>query len=117
MKRYFSEVQKPQKGKQNQIETPGEALSSEQPDSSKPSEVKRHKTKSNPDPKWMDNGNSAWLEYRDVNGIIFSGVNQKNILMNLQKEQPIIENKVLIGILIIMSIRQKLMREKIQILV
>ena len=115
MKRYFSEVQKSQKGKQNQIETPGEA-SSEQPDSSKPSEVKHRKTRSSPDPKWMDNGNSAWLEYRDVNGIIFSGVNQKNILMNLQKEQPIIENKVLIGILIIMSIKQKLKHEKTKIL-
>ena len=67
----FSEVQKPQKGKQNQIETPGEASSSEQPDSSKPSEVKRRKTRSSPDPKWMDNGNGAWLECGDVNGIIF----------------------------------------------
>ena len=85
MKRYFSEVQKPQKGKQNQIETPGEASSSEQPDSSKPSEVKRRKTRSSPDPKWMDNGNSAWLEYRDVNGIIFSGCESKKYTNELAK--------------------------------
>ncbi|CAI2183358.1 15052_t:CDS:2 [Funneliformis geosporum] len=38
--------------------------------SSKKHEVKRRKYRNNPDPKWMDNGNNAWLEYRDINGII-----------------------------------------------
>ncbi|RGB27386.1 hypothetical protein C1646_769180 [Rhizophagus diaphanus] len=56
--------------KQKQSEFPGESSSSEKPDSSKPSEVKRCKNRSAPDPKWMDNGNDAWLEYREVNGIL-----------------------------------------------
>ncbi|CAG8718666.1 13732_t:CDS:2, partial [Funneliformis mosseae] len=59
-----------QKGKQKQSESHGEASSSERPDSTKPSEVKRRKTRNSPDSKWMDNGNSAWLEYRDVYRVV-----------------------------------------------
>lgn len=72
MKRYFPsvETQPSAKGKQKQSEFPGESSSSEKPDSSKPSEVKRRKNRSAPDPKWMDNGNDAWLEYREVNGTL-----------------------------------------------
>jgi len=36
-----------------------------------------------------------------------NSVKLKNTQINLQKEQGIIENKVLIGILIIMNIKQK----------
>ncbi|CAB5374671.1 hypothetical protein GLOIN_2v24769 [Rhizophagus irregularis DAOM 181602=DAOM 197198] len=82
--------------KQKQSEFPGESSSSEKPDSSKPSEVKRRKNRSAPDPKWMDNGNDAWLEYRE--------------------EPAIIENKVLIGILTIMNIKVKLKLEEIKTL-
>ncbi|PKY47303.1 hypothetical protein RhiirA4_444771 [Rhizophagus irregularis] len=72
MKRFFPsvETQPSAKGKQKQSEFPGESSSSEKPDSSKPSEVKRRKNRSAPDPKWMDNGNDAWLEYREVNGTL-----------------------------------------------
>ncbi|CAB4429571.1 unnamed protein product [Rhizophagus irregularis] len=59
MKRFFPSV-----------ETQPSAKASEKPDSSKPSEVKRRKNRSAPDPKWMDNGNDAWLEYREVNGTL-----------------------------------------------
>ena len=63
MKRYYSsvETQSSTKGKQKQSESPGEASSSEKPDSSKPSKAKRCKNRSKPDPKWMENGNDAWL--------------------------------------------------------
>jgi hypothetical protein len=56
MKRYFpsAETQLPAKGKNKTCEPSGEALSSEKPDSSKPSEVKHRK-----------------LEYRDVDGTLF----------------------------------------------
>ncbi|CAG8438520.1 3161_t:CDS:2 [Funneliformis mosseae] len=42
-----------------QSESHGEASSSERPDLTKPSEVKRRKTRNSPDLKWIDNGNSA----------------------------------------------------------
>lgn len=73
MKRYFpsAEIQPPAKGKNKTCEPSGEASSSEKPNSLKPSEVKCHKNRSNPDPKWMDNGNDAWLEYRDVEGTLY----------------------------------------------
>ena len=70
MKRYFP-VQSSTKGNQKQSKLTGEASSSEKPDSSTSSGVKRSKNRSNPDPKWMDNGNDAWLEYRDIDGTIF----------------------------------------------
>jgi len=49
MKRYFSsvEMQSSEKGKQKQLESSGEASSSEKPDSSKPSEAKRRKIEVN----------------------------------------------------------------------
>ncbi|CAB4374811.1 unnamed protein product [Rhizophagus irregularis] len=65
--------------KQKQSEFPGESSSSEKPDSSKPSEVKRRKNRSAPDPKWMDNGNDAWLEYREEPAII-----ENKILIKLE---------------------------------
>ncbi|CAG8661700.1 hypothetical protein C2G38_2046492 [Gigaspora rosea] len=69
MKRYFSietnssEKDTSKKDEQNQVEPFIEILSSEKP--------KRNKVRTSPDPKWMDNGNDAWLEYRNVNGMIF----------------------------------------------
>ncbi|CAG8664567.1 11178_t:CDS:1, partial [Dentiscutata heterogama] len=68
MKRFFSvetnsKKNTSEKDEQNQVEPSTEILLNENP--------KRNKVRSSPDPKWMGNGNNAWLEYRDVNGIIF----------------------------------------------
>ncbi|KAF0479082.1 zinc finger protein [Gigaspora margarita] len=57
----FSEKDISDNDEQNQVEPV--ILSSEKP--------KRNKIRTSPDPKWMDNGNDAWLEYRNVDGTIF----------------------------------------------
>ncbi|CAI2179011.1 17618_t:CDS:1, partial [Funneliformis geosporum] len=64
MQRYFLTTEKGKQKSPTPPETPKESSSS------KKHEVKRRKYRNNPDPKWMDNGNNAWLEYRDINGII-----------------------------------------------
>ncbi|CAG8720550.1 13710_t:CDS:1, partial [Funneliformis mosseae] len=52
--------------KNKQYEPSGKASLSKKSDSLKLSEVKFYKNKSNPNLKWIDNGNDTWLEYRDI---------------------------------------------------
>jgi len=73
MKRYFSsvETQSTEKGKQKQFKSSDKALLNEKSDLSKLSEIKRSKNRSKPDSKWIENGNNAWLEYRDIYEVLF----------------------------------------------
>ena len=109
MKKYLSTEKSKQK-ELSQPKTPKESSSSRK------HEAKRHKYRNNSDSKWMNNGNNTWLEYRNINGIVHmfcKWYEAKNIQMSLQKEQLIIENKVLIDILFIMNIKLKLKQENL----
>lgn len=92
MKRYFSfvEAQPPAKVKINNVNLLVK-LHQVKSQTHQNHLVKRCKNRSNPDPKWMDNGNDA---YRNVDGTLFMFCkwceSKKNISMNLQKERIII---------------------------
>ncbi|CAG8688997.1 5712_t:CDS:1, partial [Funneliformis mosseae] len=53
--------------KQKELSQP---KTSKESSSSRKHEVKHCKYRNNPDPKWMDNGNNAWLEYKNINKIV-----------------------------------------------